>query len=350
MSRSRSQGGKSDRPGARLEAELSDALGRLQSPRNRKLVARHLGWDGRPPCSLKEAGSGFHLTRERARQVFAAALPLLRLSTELPALEEALALVQQRQHQRADDVEQELRARGLTNGRVSLHGILSAARVFERKPDFELHLVGGFWFVGAVAQAGKLVLDLAVRAVLHHGAARVSDLRRQAGPRIVDQSLVRRILQTRSDLCWLDAEREWFWLRFVARNRLLTRVRKVLAVCPRIQISSLHQAISRDYKPVEIPQAVLRSLCQDFSWCRVGSQYVEARLAPNLEDLLAGGEAVVCAILRQHGGALPLPRLRPLCFAAGVKKPNLWRVLSFSPLLQRFDKEIYGLVGARPGG
>ncbi|MBZ5579693.1 MAG: hypothetical protein LAP40_24320 [Acidobacteriia bacterium] len=188
-----------------------------------------------------------------------------------------------------------------------------------------------------------------MKSVAHHGAARVSDLCLHA-PRTLGRAggryLVRQVLQTRADIRWLDESGEWFWLTAVPRNRVVIRVQKVLALHPRIALSMLHRAISRDYKPVNIPEAILRSLCSHVPWCRVASHHIEAGGLPRLEQLLSGAEAVICGILRGHGGALPLPRLQQLCFATGVKRPNLWRVLSFSPLIQRFDKEIYGLVGA----
>lgn len=343
---------RSDKPSqtrAPLEAELSETLKLVKSARNRRLVARYLGWDGRAPCSLKEAGAHFRLTRERARQVFAEVLPMLRQCDNMPTLDAVLAFIKKRQNELASDVEQDLRRRGFTAGVMSLHSVLRTAHGFGRPPGFQLHRVGGVLFVGDVSEVARRVLDRAVKTVGHHGAARVSDLRREASTnsgRPLDERLVRRILQTRSDISWLDQAGEWFWLTSIARNRLLTRVQKVLAVKPRIDISTLHQAISRDYKPLRIPEPVLRSLCGHFSWCRVGRHHVEARIVPRVEEILSGGEAIICAILRDCGGAMPLPQLEKVCSAAGVRRANLWRVLSFSPLIRRFDREIYGLIGA----
>src|SRR5581483_998564 len=96
------QGGRRRR--APLELELSQILARVKSPRDRALVARHLGWDGDNPCSLKQAGAGFHLTRERARQVYAEALPLLRLSAETSSLDAVLRFIGNRSDQLVSEV------------------------------------------------------------------------------------------------------------------------------------------------------------------------------------------------------------------------------------------------------
>jgi hypothetical protein len=75
---------------------------------------------------------------------------------------------------------------------------------------------------------------------------------------------------------------------------------------------------------------------------------VEARTVPAMEEVLSGAEAVVCKILRAHGRPMPLPQLQQSSLAAGVKRENFWRILSFSPVIRRFDREVYGFIGAGP--
>lgn len=334
--------------GVTLDTNLVSALRSVKSARNRKLVARHLGWDGRPPCSLQEAGAEFHVTRERARQIYAEALPLLRQSG-VPALDAVLSFVQKQSHERVGDVEQKLRRQGMTGERLTLHGVLRAADVFNRKPPFQLHRVGDALVIGPVSKMTDAILNTAVKTVGRHGAAHVPGLCRELSARrarLVDEGLVRRILRTRADIRWLENTGQWFWLTSVSRNRLLTRIQKVLAVQARIRVSKLHQAVSRAYKPLTIPPPVLRSLCAQLSWCRVDGQYVKARTVPRMEEVLSGAESVICGILQDHGEPMPLRRLQESCLAAGVKRENFWRILSFSPVIRRLDREVYGLIGA----
>jgi hypothetical protein len=333
-----------------LESELSDTLRRVASERNRQLVARHLGWDGREPCSLTDAGVQFQLTRERARQVYAAALPVLRQSAVVPTLGAVLTYVRRQQGELASEVEQRLVEQGLTVGGISLHGILRAAQVFRRRPTFQLHRIGDALFVGPIWQVARTILNTATKTVAHHGAARVSELRTEVSRsrrRGVDERLVRRILETRPDLRWLDDAGEWFWLTLVPRNRLLARVQKVLALRPHIHVSKLHEAISRARLPLRPPEATLRSICAQLSWCRVNNQYVESRVVLRMDDVLGGAEAIVCVLLRDSGGVLPLVKLENLCLRRGVKKDNLWRILSYSPLIERSGKAMYSLIEAK---
>lgn len=331
-----------------LEAELSELLGGLKKPRDRKLIARHLGWDGGPPCSLSEAGAVFQISRERARQVYAGAVPLIRRHGSAPSLDSILSYIRRHEQEPVSDVERELQEHGFTNDRFSLHGVLTAARLLGRNPGVDLVRFGGTWFVGEVSKVGRAILVTAAKRVEHHGATRISVVRQDVGRRLegrIKDRLVRQILETREDLCWLDPAGDWFWLSSVSRNRLLTRVEKVLAVFPRIRVSKLHHAISRDYKPLRIPESVLRSICASLPWCHVVGDDVRASTELDAAAILSGGEAIACTILREHGGSLELSQLESQCYAAGVKRANLWRILSFSPLIQRLDREVYGFIG-----
>lgn len=332
-----------------LECELSDALRHVPSERNRQLIARHLGWDGQAPCSLADAGVQFQLTRERARQLFAAALPVLRQSTIVPALDAVLTFVKGQQGETVSDVEQRLVHLGLMDGGITLHGVLHAAQVFRRRPTFQLNRIGDALLVGPVWQVARIILNTAMKKVAHQGAARVSDLRPEVSRSrrsAIDERLVRRILETRPDVHWLDDAGEWFWLALVPRNRLLVRVRKVLAVRPRIQLSKLREAISRARPPLRLPETTLHSICAQLSWCRVNNQCLESRVVLRIEDVLVGAEAIVCVVLRDNGGPLSVAKLESLCRGRGVKQDNLWRILSFSPVIERCGKGIYCLVGA----
>jgi hypothetical protein len=331
-----------------LEDELSSALGHLNKARDRKLVAQHLGWDGGLPCSLMQAGARFQLTRERARQVFAASLPLLRRYRGLSALPSVLAYASKRQKEPAAQVEQDLLRLGLTRGGIYLEGALTAAHVFRYVPGFEIEELGGVRFIGTVSHAGKVILFEAAKFVAHAGAIRVSELRRRL-PKphsAIEERLLRSILQTRADLVWLDPNSEWFWLSSVPRNRLVARIAKVLAVRRRVPVSILHHAVSRDYKPIRVPEPVLRSLCSRLPGCRVGRQHVEAHSRPAVEHVLTGAEAKLHQILLSRGGVVRVAALQDLCLEHGVQKANFWRLLRYSPIIRRFGPQVYGLIGA----
>src|SRR5207245_9123879 len=56
--------------GMTLERELNDVLAAARlDPKQRRAVARRLGWDGRAPTTLAAAGAGEGYTRERVRQL-----------------------------------------------------------------------------------------------------------------------------------------------------------------------------------------------------------------------------------------------------------------------------------------
>jgi hypothetical protein len=157
---------------------------------------------------------------------------------------------------------------------------------------------------------------------------------------------VRQVLETRSDFQWLDQPGGWFWLTTVLRNRLLSRIRKVLCVAPRISVSEMREGVSRDHRMrgFSPPRRVLLALCAQLPWCRVNEQYIEAVVALDPSEVLSDAESVVSSILRGHGGALPLAQIESLCLAAGVTRPNFWRICLASPIVHRYAPAVYGLA------
>ena len=305
---------------------------------------------GRPP-TLLAGGCRSSISADARANSSILCRGLARASAKhtLPALDAVLTFVKGQQGESVSDVEQRLVQLGFMDGGITLRGVLHAPQVFRRRPIFQLNRIGDALFVGPVSQVARIILNSAMKKVAHHGAARVSELRPRVSRsrrRVVDERLVRRILETRPDVRWLDDAGEWFWLTFVYRNRLLARVRKVLAVRPQIHVSKLHEAISRARLPLRLPEATLRSICAQLSWCRVSHQCVESRVVLRIEDVLVGAEAIVCVVLRDNGGPLPIGKIESLCRGRGVKQDNLWRILSFSPAIERCGKGMYGLVGA----
>jgi hypothetical protein len=89
---------------------------------------------------------------------------------------------------------------------------------------------------------------------------------------------------------------------------------------------------------------VLTKFCEQVSFCRVVNGSAE-RVAPlAASKLISRPEKIVCRILRRNGNELPIQRLQSLCVAAGVQKPNLWRIVLYSPLIFRRAPRIYCVI------
>jgi hypothetical protein len=334
-----------------LEAEFVQLLEVVRSERNRRLVARLLGWDGGGSCTLQVAGDEIGLTRERVRQVCARALQTLHGRQFVPVLDSVLAYIRGHPNRAAADIEAELQSEGLTGGRFRLEGILKACEVFERASGFITENVGGELFVVTSVEVANVILKVARSMVCRWGALTISDLCSQISASKatkVEEEGVRRILQRHQDFRWLDEAGGWFWLAETPRNALATRLRKVLCVAPRISISELRAAISRDRRMqgVAPPRRVLLAYCEQLAWCHVDGQDVSVAQPLDPAEVLSQAERAVRDILRSHGEAMSVQALEALCLNAGISRPRFWQLALGSAVVCRYAPGIYGLVGA----
>ena len=340
---------------ATLEAELSELLGFVEKERHRRVVARVLGWDGRPGGTLRKAGAEFGITCERARQICEPARRMLSGPHFVPALDAALEYISKHANRWSAEIEAGLQSDGLTAGLFPLEGILKAAQLFERRPAFRIRLLGGRPFVLSETSdvVANDVLRIACRQVGHSGALTLADLSSRVSAARgfpVNEGVVRQIVETREDFRWLDEQTGWFWLAAVSRNTLLSRIRKVLCVAPRIGVPELCEALARDYRlpGFSLPAAALRALCEQLPWCRVAGQSIEAVVVPDPAVTLSKQEFTLVGILRRAGGALPLSELQSMALASGIGLPSLKQLISVSPVLRRHAREVYGVLGTHP--
>jgi hypothetical protein len=335
---------------------LEDELVRLlevhvPGSRDRQLVQRVLGWDGRGGALLAQAGDEFGISRERARQVYDRAIQQIRACELRSTLGEALALVHRRRNRPADDIEAELQLRGLTRHRFGMRGLLTTARVFGRTPKFVLEQAGGKLFVVAGAGVVHTILKAAQRSSSRYGLQTVAEMCSAIAPDFrsaSDRRLVRQVLETRDDLRWLDSRRQWFWLTSVPRNPVAGCVKKLLQFAGSVRLADIQRAIDRlpRKRTTPIPLEAIAGFCREAPFCSIGDGSVElvGSLGPGRP--LSGAEAKVCRILKRNGNELKFGYLEVLCAAAGVRRPNLWRIVQYSPLIFRRAPRTYRLITA----
>jgi hypothetical protein len=336
-----------------LEDELTHVLeANVPNARDCRLVQHVLGWDGQRGCCLKDAGEELGITRERARQIYDQAIEQIRTAEVSAALDDVLKFVNRMSNRAADDIEGELQVRGLTRYAFAMRALLKTAAIFGRVADFTVEATGGKLFVVAGAGVVQSIIKAALRSSSRFGVQNVSALRSAIPPihrRRDDSAFVRQVLNTRSDIRWLDAE-ETFWLASVPRNPMVRCLRKVICYVSPVAFSDVHRAMGRllSKQRSTLSYSLLIKFCEQVPFCHVANGCVERVTPLSPSNLISDGERVVCRILRRNGNELTVRRLQSLCEAAGVGAPNLWRILLHSPLIFRRAPRIYSVITARP--
>jgi hypothetical protein len=335
-----------------LEVELNRVLEiHVSSSRDRQVIQRVLGCDGRGGCLLAQAGDEFGITRERVRQIFHRAVEQIRTCELGSILDEVLAFVQHRRNRAAEDIEAELQTNGFTRHRFGMQALWSTARVFGRTPKFALEQAGGKLFVVAGPGVVHSILKAAGRSSSRYGVQTVAEMCSAIAPdcrSASDRRLVRQVLETRNDLHWLDARAQWFWLASVPRNPVVGCIKKVLQFAGSVRLADIQRAVERlpRKRPMPIPREALIEFCLRAPFCRVGNGSVELVGPLGPAWLLSSAEAKVCRILQRNGNELKFGCLKALCAAAGVRKPNLWRIVQYSPLIYRPAPRVYSVITA----
>jgi hypothetical protein len=333
-----------------LEGDLTRLLeSTVPSARDCRLVRRVLGWDGQRGCCLKVAGEELGITRERARQIYDQTIERIPIAEVSSTLDEVLAFVSRRSNRAADDIEAEMLLRGLTKYPFAVGALLKTAQVFGRAPDFAVEKASGKWFVVAGPGMLRSILQAALRSSSRQGVQNVSALY-SALPkkhrRRNDRLFIRQVLNTRRDIRWLDTAQETFWLASAPRNPMVRCLKKVLCYASLVTLADLHRAIGRlpAKRRVTLSRRQLNKFCEQVPFCRVANGYGE-RVGPlPAGNLISEAERVVCRILRRNGNELSVGHLQSLCASAGVPKPNLWRIILYSPLIFKSAPRVYRVI------
>jgi len=330
-----------------LEAELWDVTGELGDERDRQIIVRRFGWDGRPPRTLESVGQRYGITRERVRQICTRIEGVQKSEPFLPVLDRILRMAAAAAPTPADELEKEVVRRGLTRATFHLDTLVEVAHGFRRKTNFTIEALHGRRIVVPATRSHLLeqIHQTARATVRHWGVSNVEDL---AAATNTSSAVVRQLLPFVPTFKWLDESSGWFWIADVRRNSLLTSIRKILAVSSVIDVGELRAGVGRPHrrKGFAPPRRVLLEVCRQLAWCRVDGNMVAATQSQNPDQVLSDSERIMFNILKSDEPVLQRSEFERLCLAAGINRHSFWAFLSYCPIITRYAPEVYGLRGA----
>src|SRR6266852_4872562 len=329
-----------------LERELRDLLG---TGRGARIAARCYGFDGRGGGTLQTVGNEIGLTRERVRQIVSEWLG----RPVSPTLDRTIAFVVDRMPAAATEIEAELRSQGLTSGLFRLEGVIKAAELLGRRLPFSITEVRGERLVHARnIPLVDTIVRIARRVISRWGMATLSSVVvevRKLESGVFDRKLVVIALPCLGGFHWLDQSAGWFWLSDNPHNRVLNRIRKILSVANRINISELQAGIARDcrMKGFSPPKGVFLEFCRQAPGLRVNDETVKTEPGVNSDDVLTQTERDIVHMLSEHGGTMATSEFTSVCLGMGVNLHTFYHNLVNSPIISRYAGGLYGLIGSR---
>jgi hypothetical protein len=322
--------------------------------RNSGIVVRHYGLDGKGGANFQAIGREVGLSRERVRQIVSEADPrwYFRLSG-LPALERVIEIVTTNLPATAASLETRLRAEGITSQLFRLEGIIEIAALLQRKAPFRVtRLKGKRFVVGQDFPRFQDIVSKARRSVRRHGMALLSeclpgDRKARYGRR--ESALLEEILSAQKDFRWLDQQASWFWLADVRMNRVVNRVRKMFAVADSLGIAEIRAGLARMGDP-PAPDAILLEFCRQMPELLVEGENVRARTEISAGDVLNPTERAIYRLLSEHNGCLSNAELICRTRALGMKRPSFYQCVTCSPIVSRYKRGHYRLIGSAYAG
>jgi hypothetical protein len=330
-----------------LEQELTGVLtGARLDGRQARVVSRRLGWDGHGPTTLAAAGGAEGYTRERVRQLEDRLKRHLATgTTPLPLTEQALRVVEAAAPSPRPDIARTLMEQGISTRPFDPAGVITAAELAGlRVGVLELD---GLVVSKDAAAVPERAMSLARALVARHGATSVSELSRRLQDSGLSAAALRRLLEHRGEVTWLDQRREW--LVVPSKNsRAGTGLRKMLSIARSLSLADIDEGLRRSARPVTLPRTILRSMCETFDWLAVDrrSDAVTATVPLDPARTLSPLERELVRIFRTDGPVLAFARAVQLAAEAGINPTSAGLYLTRTPVLQTVARGRYAVRGA----
>jgi hypothetical protein len=322
--------------------------------RNQRIAMRYFGFDGMGGATLREIGETFGLTRERVRQIcdrISKVYKHYKLPT--PLLTRCISFIASQAPREADEVEEKLLSEGLTIGKFRVEGIIRAGELFGLEVPFTLDEDKNRRVIVArdTPYVVKAINRCARHSIRRFGVATLLDVTAQVEKRLgtpIGVEAVSRILQRGPDFACLDEPGEWFWLSSLTKNRVASRVKKILAVAGQVRVGELRAGIARHHqmKGYAPPKRVLLAFCRQLPGYRVDRDMIVADPQLDWQITLRGVELTMTRLLKQHGPIMRRAEFEALCIGAGIKRATFYVYLDYSPIIERYGTGVYGLRGA----
>jgi Bacterial RNA polymerase, alpha chain C terminal domain len=345
-----------------LEDELRDLVqrstgkrGTTLKSRNLEIILTHYGFDGRGGATLQELGDKFAISKQRALQICnKVGKRIKELRSRPPRLAAVLEMISRNIPCETEKVEKLLQTEGLTRNTFKLEGLLSICKLLGHSSPFKIEDVEGQRMVvhPDKIRMSKRTIVLARKAVSQFGVITVLDFAAVLSEKLstkVTPEFITRVLESQSGFEWLDRESGWFWFPNLPKNRVVSRVRKMLSVSEQIEVGELRTGIARHhtmngYAP---PRKVLLELCKRLPQCVVDGCIVRADPPIDWRSTLRGTELSLITVLKKHGPVLQRAKFEQLCLGVGMKQSTFYAYLSYSPVIERYASGVYGIRGAR---
>ncbi len=331
-----------------LETEL---FAWASDDRDSRILARHYGLDGKGGANFQRIGDEFGLTRERVRQIVSETDPSRYFKPgALSALTRIVATIASSLPAPAADLESRLQTEGLVLNPFRLEGIIQIGSLLGCPVPFRLTRQGGRRYaVAAGFPPFQKIVSRARQKVRRCGMATLSECiggRGKTGSAQRELDLAEVVLSAQRDFRWLLPGSGWFWFADTAPNRVASRIRKMLAVANPLTIDEIREGLARMRDPLA-PNSILLELCRQLPGLSVDGEIIRADAEIKIDEVLNKTEIDIFQLLSEHNGCMSNSELICRSRVLGMKRPTFYQCVTYSPIVSRYNRSHYRLIGSR---
>lgn len=334
-----------------LEQEIENIASVRNEGRNVEIFVQRYGVNGQGVSTLQEVGDKYGITRERVRQLCSNVEKSFTVDTYMPVLDRVITLVETKVPAPSTLVETAVKQAGLTSTEFKIESIVSIAKITGRCVNFTVELAHGSPIVLPPESDSfrSRIRPIACKLIDHLGVARLEDLINVvSGDYLVTTDIIENVICSQPDFHWLDNEKGWFWLSNVNRSPLRNQIRKILSVTPKLHISDLRKCVRRHYRMqgVAPPINILKEYCRQQPDLLVENDTVRSRVALDMKKSLNNTEYEMVSVLKANGDVMRRTEFEEACLKRGIPRPTFFKMIDYSPVINRLDRGVYGLRGA----
>jgi hypothetical protein len=267
------------------------------------------------------------------------------------ALDAALTLITQRLPISETQAKAELLRERLIDGSVDLASLAHTAVRLGRHAPFHIIEMGGTRMVVRLADvtAARASYRIAIRAVQGWGTATIRAVASQlrvAVHAVVSAPFIEQLLAGTSGFRWLDRQHGWFWFA-QGRNPIVEDLKKVFSVATRLSFARLWAALFRTRLGPAASAEAIEQICAAVPGMRLDGETVTIDRPFDRRAYLTDAENRVTRLLEKAPPeGMSESQIRRVVRTLGLPWTTVWRLLRYSPVVERSPNDLYRLLGS----
>lgn len=321
------------------------------------------GLDGNAPKTLEIIGQKYNVTRERVRQIQKTFERMIR-KIDFPFIifNQCLETIKDNAPFTEEEINNILKNKKITTIDYDIESLINLSELFSltfpKLEKIKFNKINIFHYQNTYRSINKIVVDIK-RCVSRSGVCNINFIKNHRKFYSTDLSLdiIFSVIKRFENFNWIDSNKEWFTF-YSRRSRLINLIAKVITSNSKIELSTLHKAVNRNYR---LSRDFILNESNFLNYCKIAfdievkDKEIEFKSIESKISLLVGRlgkqisekESILIDVFKQYGPILLYEDLHDLLLLNGVGIDHINQFIAYSPIIGRIDQSTYTLTGAK---